>query len=248
METSLVPYIIDVFSIIMSSRVKRTVSLVDEIPKKRRSVQTKTGTKKFKSSFRSISSGQPKAVTMPYSMYTLHNHGAGVAMIQTVMRGNDVYDPEFVLGGHQAFGFDQMSPIYRKFYVMGSTIRVIAQAPRNQAENTLVMIWADTNATAPPSAETARERCLANHGVIKQLQSWYAGSNEIKLKAATKKMLSSGMTEDNNHGTDAQGPVEQWYWHVLTLSNDLINTPRATLNIDVLYDTIWTESKLNVGS
>ena len=43
------------------------------------------------------------------------------AVVRTI-RANDLFDPEFALGGHQPRGFDEMMEVYDKYTVMGSKI------------------------------------------------------------------------------------------------------------------------------
>ena len=41
-----------------------------------------------------------------------------------VFRANDLYDPDYSVGGHQPLGFDQLATLYDHFVVVGSKIRV----------------------------------------------------------------------------------------------------------------------------
>lgn len=185
---------------------------------------------------------------MPYHCYYANALGIGTFLQDTVIRGNDVYDPEFVLGGNQAFGFDQYSALYRKFYVKGSKISVNAIWNANTESNGCILVWADCNATAPANIQTASERCLANGGKIAYLLNAPSGVTKISHSAYTRKMLGSGYEEDNNHGTAAAGPVEQWYWHVVNTNNDATLARGAQLTIETEYDTVWSEPVLNASS
>lgn len=43
------------------------------------------------------------------------------AIVRTI-RANDLFDPEFAVGGHQPRGFDEMMEVYGKYTVMGSKV------------------------------------------------------------------------------------------------------------------------------
>lgn len=227
-------------------------------PKKREltvSIETPRGTSSNKKSrvagftkTKSVLAIEGRGVVHPYHTYYSNTLGIGTFLLDTKIRGNGMFDPEVVIGGSQPFGFDQYSAIYRKFYVKSSEISVIANWNANTESNGCLLVWADANPTDPTSIKVATERCIANGGKFKYINNAPTGSTLVKHKAYTKKILKSGMDEDNNHGTGSTDPTEQWYWHVVNTNEDATVARGARLMIDVKYESVWTEPILNIGS
>ena len=227
----------------MPRPLKRTLSA--PLYKTKKFCGSKSSTKTKTKSVLSVSG---RGVVHPYHTYNSNALGIGTYLSDFTIRGNGMFDPEYALGGSQPFGFDQYSAIYRKFYVKSSEITVISCWNANTESNGCVLIWADANPTPPATIGVAHERCLANGGKVKYLNNAPSGSTTLKLKSYTKKILKSGMSEDNNHGTGSQDPTEQWYWHVVNTNEDATVARGCRHIIDVKYDAVWTEPILNVGS
>lgn len=75
---------------------------------------------------------------MPEHLYTQHRYVktvvfttdnfTGLVPNEVAIRLNSLYDPEFVIGGHQPLGFDQITPIYNKYkvYKVKAQVRVLS--------------------------------------------------------------------------------------------------------------------------
>lgn len=233
------------------SRPKRELTVTVNTPKesygKKARVAGFTPTSKTPKT-KSVLSVEGRGVVHPYHTYNANTLGIGTFLNDYKIRGNGMYDPEYAVGGSQPFGFDQYAAIYRKFYVKSSEVKVLAMWNSNTESNGCLLVWADANPTDPISPKVAHERCLANGGKIKYLNNVYSPAVVITHKAYTKKILKSGMSEDNNHGTGATDPSEQWYWHIVNTNEDATVAKGARLFIDVKYESVWTEPILNVGS
>lgn len=228
--------------------LKRSITIADETPRKV-SRPAKVGTKKRTKAFKSITSSQPRKVTHPfYSTHNLAMGGLNPSLVDNVFRGNDLYDPQYAFGGAQPFGFDQMTPIYKKFYVQASRIRVQAQTNNNNSSFAQLLVWADTNPASPTTVKGAVERCIAFSGAYPYVQNYTGGITDVSRKAYTRRLLTSGIDEDNNHGTSGASPLELWYWHVCVVTFDPSYDRTIQVQIAIIYDAIWTESNLNTTS
>lgn len=228
--------------------LKRSITIADETPRKL-SRSAKVRTKKRTKAFKSITSSQLRKVTHPfYSTHLLAMGGANPSLVDIVFRGNDMYDPQHSWGGEQPFGFDQMTPLYKKFYVQSSRIRVQGQNINNNSSLAQLLVWADTNSASPSTVKGAVERSIAFSGAYPFLNNYAAGITDVSRKAYTRRLLTSGIDEDNNHGTSGVSPLEQWYWHVCVVLTDPSQTRSIQLQVAIIFDAIWTESNLNTTS
>lgn len=100
------------------------------------STQTGRGQKRSRSGVAKKQSGGNRRMTVPrnrlnfpQSLRTRMRYVTRVeftptstsAIVRTI-RANDLFDPEFAVGGHQPRGFDEMMEVYGKYTVMGSKV------------------------------------------------------------------------------------------------------------------------------
>ena len=130
-----------------------------------------------------------------------------------------------------------------------ATILVQTENMNNNSSAGQLLVWADTNSAACPSWKVACERCAANGGALPYVSSYTSGPTKVKLSASTMKLLSSGMSEDNNCGGATASPTEQWYFHVAVgIEDATLPVHSYTITMDVKYNVIWMESVLNTAS
>lgn len=228
--------------------LKRSLTIVDEAPRTKKAKSFKKSSLRYKTKTKSVTGDMSTGVRMPYHTYAQRVFNVGTTMVDEVFRGSSVYDPEYSLGGHQAYGFDQMAALYRDYYVKRSTITVAIVHNTNNASFGQLLIWADTNPNVPPDMTTAVERCMAAGGKKGVIPSFYANPLKLQVSASTKQMLKSGMEEDNNRGSSTTNPQSGWYWHVCTTLEDATLSRNHIMLIDIDYETVWTESNLNATS
>lgn len=231
------------------ARTKRESPETISIPTLRKLARTAVKKSSKKRAFKSVADAEPRALSHPYHYYAqLSLGGTGPTVVDTIFRGNDMYDPEYALGGHQPWGFDQLTPLYRKFYVVKSHIDVQVVNNTNNSSYGQLCVWADTNPVAPTNPAEAVERCIANQGMFPYISSYNAPPTRVRMTRSTKQMLNSGVGEDMNHGTSGASPEEVWYWHVVCTMQDQTLTRVTPLIVDLKYDCLWTESALSTTS
>lgn len=158
-------------------------------------------------------------------------------------RGNGMFDPDYSLGGHQPYGFDQYMSLFKNFYVKGSTIKVNAFV--NQGSGTpnysdvMAYVWSDTESGTPSAANDLIERCMANSGKFWRVPAQYGPDITKTVRSTTKKELSRGMEDSTTKGTVAADPSAVWYWHVVLL-NDGAADKTITLTTDIEYDSVFS--------
>jgi len=77
--------------------------------------------------------GKSKAIKCRYVLPTTFDNAAGQAA-DTVIRANGMFFPDYVNTGtanHQPYGFDQISPLFYRYTVLGAKIRV--EVPNSQS-------------------------------------------------------------------------------------------------------------------
>lgn len=78
------------------------------------------------------------------------------ALNHIVFSMNDIFDPEYAVGGHQPMGFDQMAGLYNRYIVLGSklTVTFYDNASSHQAPAVVGACMSD-DATPPYSTLTS---------------------------------------------------------------------------------------------
>lgn len=79
--------------------------------------------------FRNINTSDPFPSKKSFKFHYAENHllttGAlGVCGSEQVYRCNSLFDPDFAVGGHQPYGYDQTSNLYRKYKVNAISVQL----------------------------------------------------------------------------------------------------------------------------
>lgn len=146
---------------------------------------------------------------------------------------NGLYDPDASIGGHQPMGFDEISPLYNHYQVVGSKIRVTVLPPRVAATQVLVGIT-----DSPQLTLTSTD------------PSTLIEDPDCKWKACTQDqgtVITSSFTAKDRYpgaGAAAQGaslisssPTDGLFYNIWMANIDTTNT---TAGIDMVVEIDYT--------
>lgn len=154
-----------------------------------------------------------------------------------VFRGNSMFDPDRTAGGGQCMGRDQISALYQKYLVHGSSIKAVficTSTPTAQ-----VAVLAKTTDSIVPNFDVVRER---NFNDVKYTGTANSGRNIVKCKKymSTAKMFGIKKDDvtlaDNRFDTKVgNNPTDEWFWHCYVQSTDQVSTATCILNVILTY-------------
>lgn len=161
-----------------------------------------------------------------------------------VWGGNNAWDPNLASGVSEPMGWDQIEVLYGKYICHASHITL--KLTNETAIGVEWVLYPRTDTTAAPATYLeARENQYAIWGVVSARDSGKSQAT-VKHKMMTKKMYGlDDISEDPNFIADTTSPqpnpAQQWYWQLVTLSDD--GSTAFTLIVDILI-----EYKLEFGA
>lgn len=135
------------------------------------------------------------------SFNTLLNGAVSTFGTEHVFRLNSLFDPDFSVGGHQPYGFDQVTPIYSRYKVHAVTIEIDFAAPRSMSNATVAcqlsapqdgVVLAGTNVTQVYERPNCVLMPLNDTGsqvvrIVKRLDMWdIIGCTKAQFEADTE--------------------------------------------------------------
>lgn len=158
------------------------------------------------------------------------------AVSDTIMRGNSVFDPEYVVGGGQPNGFDELAGLYERYCVNGASIKVVMVNHAASAARLTVVCDPDaaliTNGIEAGSKPYAKSTIIAPNGSGRSLQFL---KMYMSTKAARGLRRGSQIVDDELEATTTTNPAKQWFFHVVSGHMDGITTSSHSLDIEITY-------------
>lgn len=207
--------------------------------------------RRFAKKVRSRGTTIGRQVGFPRMLKFKHTYQETVQLTTTAVLGsyhfsaNGMYDPNISGTGHQPYYFDQMTPLYNHYHVIGSRIKVkIIPASSNQAACQFVL-WLNDDTSVPTSMTTINENKFA-------VQTVRGPSDErptfLTHKFSTKKWFGNVMANDELKGTNSTNPTEQVYYTINFQPLDQTATSTFYASVDIEYIAIWNELREVSGS
>lgn len=189
----------------------------------------------------------------PTSIITRHRYNetilldpsAGVPSVH-YFNAIGMYDPNSTGTGHQPLGFDQYTPIYDHYTVLGSKITVDFTAATTSAAlgANKVCIFVNDDASAVTTWDTIMEQGGA---VSKILTGSNAGGTcRLSKKFSTKKFFGVTDVKDNDQlkGSNSANPLDGAYFAVLAQGMTSSDNPNGFYaNVMIEYITQWSEPR-----
>jgi len=157
---------------------------------------------------------------------------------------NGMYDPNRTGGGHQPILFDQLTPLYNHYQVVGSKIKfkILPHTSNTVTSNVVCFVNDDTvfeNASIDGNAEQTGARAF-------QIGTPAGGNKAItrSLFWSSKRKFGTAALENSRlQGTSTTDPTEQSYYSICLQSFDQTNSCQLQIFVEIDYVAIWTELK-----
>lgn len=200
-----------------------------------------------------------KLAKLQYTQFEgLPNIGAG-AIYERQFRANDLYDPDYAVGGHQPYGFDQLIAQYYHFTVLYSKCEFEVMDP-TEARNAQYRIWitqapgqlASTFALSGlnglleerPHSESVAIVTGGNKEGSRKVSMFFDGPKRFGMSAAA-------MVGDSRfQGDAATSPTEDAYFAIggFHPGGSAVSYGDAVCRIELTYWAVFTEPKRMVSS
>lgn len=230
-------------------------------PYKKSRYKSKYPSKKKKSKRRDrsvISTISPGISTpFPISMIVKHKYVETItltpgALLPTLAyySANSLFDPRSAVGGHQPIGYDQMTPIYDHYLVLGAKMTVncfsTANSPTNGTSMMFITLNDDTSAVG--TYDTVMEQSLT---AVKPLTA-SDGKGHVKLvkNFSAKKYFGVTDLDDNSkyQGASLSSPADQAFFVLGTQALNTSASDPVACVIEIEYIAKWTELRTLVQS
>lgn len=208
--------------------------------------------------------GKSKAIQCRYVLPTSFDNTAGQAF-DTVIRANGMFFPDYANGAtanHQPYGFDQISPLFYRYTVLGAKIRV--EVPNSQSNAQMpfyVGVQLRTSFTSLTS-NTSRTQLLELPGWNWKLMGNPQGggtrivTNKFSARKFFNQVSAHAMIgsdefsgEVTNTTTGGTNPQNEAYFHVVTfplLSGDDLAVNGITIIVD--YYVVFSDPQIQAFS
>lgn len=220
--------------------------------------KSKTGVRRFARdrSIANIGKG------FPDKLQVVHRYVQGLEMImaatsiaRVTYKCNGLYDPEDAIGGHQPFGYDQMTPIYDHYAVYESRIKVTfvpnyPNEPSSSGTDTgpfICAVYQDDDTTGATDIQTLIES--QNSSQYKVLPGNQGPVTLYSKWTPARKFGSKPLDNPRLQGTAGADPTELSHFHVVTYNTSAVAGNRYVYILaEIEYRTTWFELKTLAGS
>lgn len=176
------------------------------------------------------------------------------AMNIRAWRANDLYDPDYAVGGHQPFGFDQLMAKYQHFTVERShiSIDVMNTGEYKNAAWIIHLASAAGELAAAYAAggiaavtELPRTSSVAMCGIMGNHASQRSISYDFSAPKFFRKTLQSMLGNTDYSGNVGASPVEDAYFEVACFSpsNLLLEFDYTAIKTTLTYWAVFSEPK-----
>lgn len=189
----------------------------------------------------STKTGFPKVLRITHRYCVSKSLSPGGALPSVAISCNGLYDPEGSIFGHQPLYFDQVSPLYHQYCVIGAKIKCTFSTIGGSNVGTTGLGY--IHATGTPSSANFLalcERPTAKTVVVPA----NGGKGSVTMKWSAKKNFGTNpMDDDEFQGTASANPVEM-QWAIFTAGPaGETNDSQVDAFIEAEYLAVWNELK-----
>lgn len=150
------------------------------------------------------------------------------------MNLNSIYDPDFTGGGHQPYGFDQLSALYNRYRVISCGYRINLAAVSTAASIMLTAFPSNQNVTAGTGSEI-RENPRAKYITQNPGAPSVILSNKVYLPSLVGRNKAQYMADDRYQALVTANPSEDAYLNIQTFapSTDL---PLGSVAVQIVME------------
>lgn len=159
---------------------------------------------------------------------------------------NGLFDPTVAIGGHQPLGFDQMTPMYDHYTVLGAkaTVRFFSNGSNLTTGSMMVYCYVNDDSAAVLTYDTVLEQ---SKGVVSPLTNTGAkGVTTLTQKFSAKKFFGVADVKDNSQlkGSDTANPTEGAYFVIGAQGvGPGLDPLTIYCNVTIDYITQWSERR-----
>jgi hypothetical protein len=149
-----------------------------------------------------------------------------------IYRGNSIFDPYYGAGGDSVYGMDEMSAIYERYKVFGSSIEV--EIVNSGTEPVSAYLYPTYfNAVPTFSTSDAAPRCK------RALINNNAGKAVLLTNSALSVDYFDNPNTANVSASIGANPLEPWHWK-LYIKNVGLSALDLHLRVTIRYDTLFS--------
>lgn len=210
--------------------------------KKRRTYKRRRATARTPSGFPA-----QQVFTLKYTDTFQLSNTSGV-LSEYKYRANSVFDPQYSVGGHQPFGFDQRAQFYNHYQVISSKISLRAMPPVSHTLNNMVVgAYISDDATAYTDWTTYLEAGRGSHALMSSVNT----ETTRTFGSSFSKKTFFGPVVDNGDtsATVTANPTEGAFFHIWQQPADKVATVgEITYIVNISYRVRFFEPKDIVAS
>lgn len=230
--------------------VKRSSSALTSSKPTKRYIVSKTskGSRKttvFKNMV-NLGQGFPKMVTqtMRYSELVTLNVTTGTPSTYRYSC-NGLYDPNITGGGQQPLFFDQMTPLYNHYCVIGSKIRVRWAPLDNTSAGALPITFCGfINDDTSQSSNDPTIQAMYQSAKSQLHSAVWTKPIDMTLKWSAKKYFGKDVLANTElQGTSSSNPTEQSYFNFTINTMDGASSCAGKMFVFIEYIVVWKEPK-----
>lgn len=156
-----------------------------------------------------------------------------------IMRGNGMYDPDQTGVGHQPLGFDEWQAFYKKFYVIGSSIKASCQGYLNNQG--IISLRPQLVTTTGTVISTELEKPRTQYRMIT------GGDRPKIIKAYQNTLAQFGRPKQEFGDLEFTGtmassdPPQVWYWVISSQNADESTSCSINVAVEVVYYAMLTD-------
>lgn len=191
----------------------------------------------------------PVGLGFPKRMVMTHKYCDSLTLTSTLgaigkhlFNCNGMWDPNSTGGGHQPLFFDQMTPLYNHYTVIGSRMKIRVTPKATNEEAFYIGTWLDDD-TVTSNITTFQDIAERSSGKVVLVP---ANSNNVyrfgNSWSAKKTFGGSILGNDNLQGSISANPAESTYFG-LGIQTASTATVDAEVLVEITYIAVWDELK-----
>jgi len=160
-----------------------------------------------------------------------------------VFRMNGMYDPDFTGTGHQPVFFDQLTPIYEHWTVIGAKITFHIVPSTNATYPAQFILFQNSASGATFSSQSVIAE--QNKATVRQTCMGSTRPIVLKLKYSAKKTFGGSVLGNPElQGTAAADPTEISFAYLGVRTNDPAVSATFWVRVTIDYISVWDERKV----
>lgn len=173
----------------------------------------------------------------------------GATLGSYVFRGNSLFDPDYTGTGHQPRYYDQLTAVYGRYKVLGSSITVeMINTSGGGGSGAVFAVTPNTEIITFTSWQTAAELPQSRVSDIVPIGSVYPF--KIDHRVTTTQicgLLPYQVNDEDWSATIGSNPLHIWYWNInVAAVNSAVNVT-VQVRVRITYDAVMYD-RIDVGT